>query len=71
MGMGMTSLKWEGIGAKNLFPHISISNHKPQQLGRWLMIWGHPFSREWVFLKGQNCTENSTRGNVTAYNNQI
>jgi len=23
MGMGMNSLKWEGIGTKNLFPHIS------------------------------------------------
>jgi len=22
-GMGMKSLKWEGIGTKNLFPHIS------------------------------------------------
>ena len=21
MGMGMKSLKWEGIGTKNLFPH--------------------------------------------------
>jgi len=24
MGMGMKSLKWEGIVTKNLFPHISI-----------------------------------------------
>jgi len=24
MGMGIKSLKWEGIGTKNLFPHISI-----------------------------------------------
>ena len=23
MGMGMQSLKWEGIGTKNLFPHTS------------------------------------------------
>jgi len=23
MGMGMKSLKWEGIGTKNLFSHIS------------------------------------------------
>jgi len=23
MGMGMKSLKWEGIGTKNLFPHTS------------------------------------------------
>ena len=23
MGMGMKSLKWEGIGMKNLFPHTS------------------------------------------------
>ena len=23
MGMGMNSLKWEGIGTKNLFPHTS------------------------------------------------
>ena len=25
MGMGMKSLKWEGIGTKNLFPHTSSS----------------------------------------------
>ena len=25
MGMGMKSLKWEGIGTKNLFPHTSTS----------------------------------------------
>jgi len=25
MGMGMESLKWEGIGTKNLFPHISTA----------------------------------------------
>ena len=23
MGMGMKSLKWKGIGTKNLFPHTS------------------------------------------------
>ena len=23
IGMGMKSLKWEGFGTKNLFPHIS------------------------------------------------
>jgi len=26
MGMGMKSLKWEGIGTKNLFPHTSSVN---------------------------------------------
>ena len=26
MGMGIKSLKWEGIGTKNLFPHTSTSN---------------------------------------------
>jgi len=26
MGMGMKSLKWEGIGTKNLFPHTSTAN---------------------------------------------
>ena len=26
MGMGMKSLKWEGIGTKNLFPHTSTLN---------------------------------------------
>ena len=30
MGMGMKSLKWEGIGTKNLFPHTS----KPQSSQR-------------------------------------
>jgi len=25
MGMGMKSLKWQGIGTKNLFPHTSIA----------------------------------------------
>jgi len=25
MGMGIKSLKWEGIGTKNLFPHTSIT----------------------------------------------
>jgi len=29
MGMGMKSLKWEGIGTKNLFPHTSSADvHK-------------------------------------------
>ena len=28
MGMGMKSLKWEGTGTKNLFPHTS--NHRSQ-----------------------------------------
>jgi len=27
MGMGMKSLKWEGNGTKNLFPHTSSSQH--------------------------------------------
>ena len=27
MGMGMKSLKWEGIGTKNLFPHTSHYIH--------------------------------------------
>jgi len=27
MGMGIMSLKWEGIGTKNLFPHTSNVNH--------------------------------------------
>jgi len=26
MGMGMKSLKWEGIGTKNLFPHTSTTD---------------------------------------------
>jgi len=26
VGMGMKSLKWEGIGTKNLFPHISTTD---------------------------------------------
>ena len=26
MGMGIKSLKWEGIGTKNLFPHTSNVN---------------------------------------------
>jgi len=26
MGMGMKSLKWEGIGTKNLFPHTSTTH---------------------------------------------
>ena len=26
MGMGIKSLKWEGIGTKNLFPHTSIAH---------------------------------------------
>jgi len=29
MGMGMKSLKWEGIGTKNLFPHTSSSPPSP------------------------------------------
>ena len=28
MGMGMKSLKWEGIGTKNLFPHTSNRDHR-------------------------------------------
>ena len=27
MGMGMKSLKWEGIGTKNLFPHTSSAGY--------------------------------------------
>ena len=27
MGMGMKSLKWEGIGTKNVFPHTSNLNY--------------------------------------------
>jgi len=40
MGMGMKSLKWEGIGTKNLFPHTSSLQQarppfdpRPQQHG--------------------------------------
>jgi len=29
MGMGMKSLKWEGIGTKNLFPHTSSLDSTP------------------------------------------
>jgi len=29
MGMGMKSLKWEGIGPKNLLPHTSTSEAGP------------------------------------------
>ena len=32
MGMGMKSLKWEGIGTKNLFPHTSNTHtHTPER----------------------------------------
>ena len=37
MGMGMKSLKWEGIGTKNLFPHTSISRtagHRSSTCGK-------------------------------------
>jgi len=27
MGMGMNSLKWKGIGTKNLFPHTSTPDN--------------------------------------------
>jgi len=33
MGMGMKSLKWEGIGTKNLFPHTS-SMYRPVEAVR-------------------------------------
>ena len=36
MGMGMKSLKWEGIGTKNLFPHTSTvqsSNNRKHHAG--------------------------------------
>jgi len=32
MGMGMKSLKWEGIGTKNLFPHTSTSKHEKARI---------------------------------------
>jgi len=32
MGMGMKSLKWEGIGTKNLFPHTSTHNQVRRQV---------------------------------------
>ena len=35
MGMGMKSLKWEGIGTKNLFPHISSTGYL-----YWYLICG-------------------------------
>ena len=31
MVMGMKSLKWEGIGTKNLFPHTSTTDHRVAQ----------------------------------------
>jgi len=31
MGMGMKSLKWEGIGTKNLFPHTSNCDYSAGQ----------------------------------------
>ena len=34
MGMGMKSLKWEGIGMKNLFPHTSSVNSLPKTVTR-------------------------------------
>jgi len=32
MGMGMKSLKWEGIGTKNLFPHTYTPRRQPANL---------------------------------------
>jgi len=34
MGMGMKSLKWEGIGTKNLFPHTSNDRHARMNVGK-------------------------------------
>jgi len=34
MGMGMKSLKWEGIGTKNLFPHTSSIESSLSQTNR-------------------------------------
>ena len=40
VGMGMKSLKWEGIGTKNLFPHTS----SVYQSSHWLLYEIKPFS---------------------------
>ena len=32
MGMGVKSLKWEGIGTKTLFPHTSTHNQGRRQV---------------------------------------
>jgi len=37
MGMGMKSLKWEGTGTKNLFPHTSTGKQQEFHIrGLWL-----------------------------------
>jgi len=33
MGMGMKSLKWEGIGTKNPFPHTSTMKYPMFSIG--------------------------------------
>ena len=58
MGMGMMSLKWEGIGTKNLFPRTSSSKLNPTQ-AKWstieketyATIWALKKFRKWIFGK--------------------
>jgi len=47
MGMGMKSLKWEGIGTKNLFPHTS-SRYDARLHGMCLAFSISPQSRSSV-----------------------
>jgi len=45
MGMGMKSLKWEGIGTKNLFPHTSSVRVTYHYRGR--LLEKTPGSLDW------------------------
>ena len=44
MGMGIKSLKWEGIGTKNLFPHTS-SVDLPREGSRRCALWPNYIER--------------------------
>jgi len=38
MGMGMKSLKWEGVGTKNLLPHTSTLAMRRTRVSRALSV---------------------------------
>jgi len=48
MGMGMKSLKWEGIGTKNLFPHTSSVECWPMPLCSCKHAYRHTVGYPWM-----------------------
>jgi len=68
MGMEMKSLKWEGIGTKNLFPHTSRGN--PFVYVSPIFVYLVGFWRSLVF-ENLYFTRMNTSGSKTNGNNKL